>query len=285
METPEKPAVKRGRPVARKETTAPTTSPKKKAVSKTGSVIKRNIPNEEKMPKLYETLGNRGGVYFKLKGNNLVVFDEETNSNRQIRYCPGEPSIYVDEQSKSAVREHVIFRNKMLVVRYDQPNLREFLTKHPENTSNGGGLFKLVNKEVDVEKQIENDFLVTDAITLIKARPVDELLPVAMALNINTNQKDLNLKRDLVNYAKNKPQEFLDMFDNPMVHARTTVMQGLDFQIVTEKNGVIVWPDTGKIVLSVPVGQDPVDTLTRFCMTDKGSSVLSEIERQLSDIA
>ncbi len=285
METPEKPAVKRGRPITRKETTAPTTSPKKKVASKSSSVIKRDIPNEDKIPKLYETIGKRGGVYFNLKGNNLVVFDEETNTNRQIRYCPGEASIYVDEQSKSAIREPVIFRNKMLLVRYDQPNLREFLTKHPENIINGGGSFSLVNKQVDVEKQIENDFLITDAITIIKARPIDELLPVAMALNIKTNQKDLNVKRDLVNYAKNKPQDFLDMFDNPIVHARTTVMQGLDFQIVSEKNGVIVWPDTGKVVVSIPVGQDPIDTLTRFCMTDKGSSVLSEIERQLADIA
>jgi len=173
----------------------------------------------------------------------------------------------------------------MLIVKHDQPSLRQYLDNHPDNVANGGGAFQLVNKEVNIEKQIENDFLVTDAITLIKARPLDELLPVAMALNIKTDQKDLQVKRDLVNYAKRKPQEFLDMFDNPMVHARTTVMQALDFQIVTEKSGMIIWSDTGKVVLSVPVGQDSIDTLTRFCMTDKGSSVLSEIERQLSDIA
>ena len=283
MEQEQKPAVKRGRPIARKETTAPTSAPAKKRVVKTP--IKRNIPDQSKAPKMYETTGKRGGVYFKLKGDNLVVFDSEKGINRKIRYCPGEASIYVDEQSKSAVREHVIFRNKMIAVRYDQPSLRQYLDSHPDNVANGGGAFKLVNKEVNIEKQIENDFLITDAITLIKARPLDELLPVAMALNIKTDQKDLQVKRDLVNYAKRKPQEFLDMFDNPMVHARTTVMQALDFQIVTEKSGMILWSDTGKVVLSVPVGQDSIDTLTRFCMTDKGSSVLSEIERQLSDIA
>ena len=86
-------------------------------------------------------------------------------------------------------------------------------------------------------------------------------------------------------YAKKNPKKFMDMFDNPMVHARTTIMQGFDFDIVSEKRGAIVWTDTGKMVLSVPVGQDPVDTLTRFCMTDKGSSVLSDIERQLTEIA
>lgn len=280
-----KPAAKRGRPVTRKETSAPSAPTAKKRVSKPKSTIKRTIPNDERMPKLYETVGGRGGVFFKLKSNNLIIFDEATGRNRQIRYCPGESSIYVDEQSDAAVKEHVVFRNKMLVVRYEQPNLRNYLDAHPDNVANGGGSFQLVNKEVDIEKQIEEDFLVTDAISMIKARPIEELLPVAMALNINTDQKDLQVKRDLVNYAKRSPREFMDMFDNPVVHARTTVMQGLDFQIVTDKNGVIVWQDTGKVVVSVPVGQDPVDTLTRFCMTDKGSSVLSDIERQLNEIA
>ena len=271
METPEKPAVKRGRPVTRKETSPPSETPKKKAIKKKTPTIKRNIPNELRLPKLYETIGNRGGVFFKLRASRLTVYDEETNQRRAIRYCPGEPSIYVDEQS-------------MLIVRYDQPNLLDFLNKHPDNQSNGGGSFKIIDKKDNVEKEIADEFLITDAIAMIKARPLEELLPVALSLNINTNQKDLLVKRALVLYAKKQPQKFIDMFDNPIVHARTTVMQGLDFQIVSEKNGVIVWPDTGKVVVSIPAGQDPVDTLTRFSMTDRGSSVLSEIERQLADI-
>ena len=159
------------------------------------------------------------------------------------------------------------------------------MEKHPENADNGGGVFQLVNKEIDVEKEVEKEFLITDAITMIKARPIDELVPVAMALNINTDQKDLQLKRALVQYAKKNPTKFMGMFDNPMVHARTTVMQAMDFQIVTQKGGAIVWADTGKMILSVPVGQDAVDTLTRFVMTDKGASVLSEIDSQLEAIA
>ena len=279
-----KPAAKRGRPVTRKETEAPKKSAPKKAVVKKAT-IKRTLPDESRKPRMYETIGGKGGVFYKIRTNNLVVYDEDTRQNRKIRYCPGEASIFVDEQSEAAIKEHVVFRDKMLFVPYDKPNLREFLDMHPDNAENGGGAFKLVNKEIDIEKEIENEFLVTDAISMIKARPIEDLLPVAMALNIKTNQKDLAVKRSLVLYAKKNPKKFMDMFDNPMVHARTTIMQGFDFDIVSEKRGAIVWTDTGKMVLSVPVGQDPVDTLTRFCMTDKGSSVLSDIERQLTEIA
>ena len=282
--TQDQPAAKRGRPVTRKKTEAPQAPTAKKPVAKKRTV-KRNLPDENKLPKLYETMGGRGGIFLKLKSDGINVYDDKTGTVRQIRYCPGEQSIFVDEQSENAVKEHVVFRNKMLTVRYDQPNLIAFLEKHPENADNGGGVFQLVNKEIDVEKEGEKEFLITDAITMIKARPIDELVPVAMALNINTDQKDLQLKRALVQYAKKNPTTFMGMFDNPMVHARTTVMQAMDFQIVTQKGGAIVWADTGKMILSVPVGQDAVDTLTRFVMTDKGASVLSEIDRQLEAIA
>ena len=283
--TQEKTAAKRGRPITRKETSpAPEAAPKK-AVKAKKSNIKRTLPNEDKMPKLYEALNGRGGVYFKLKASRLTVYDKETGQRRSIRYCPGEPSIYTDEQSDQAIREHVIFRDKMLLVRPDQPSLIDFLDKHPDNQANGGGAFQLIDKTIDVEKEVEDEFLVHDAISLIKARPIEELLPIAMALKINTNQKDLQLKRALVMYAKKKPQYFIEMFDNPLVHSRTSVMQGLDFQIISEKGGVIIWSDTGKIVVSVPVGQDAIDTMTRFCLTDKGSSVLNEINRQLEEIA
>ncbi len=283
--TQEKTTVQRGRPIARKETSpAPEAAPKK-AVKAKRPTVKRNLPDTSKLPKMYETMGGRGGVFYKLRGNKLTVYDEETGRRRAIRYCPGEASIYVDEQSDQAVREHVIFRNKMLVVPYDQPSLREYLDKHPDNAANGGGSFRLVDNKVNYQKDIDNEFLVHDAISLIKARPIEELLPVAMSLNINTDQQDLQVKRALVMYARKSPQKFIEMFDNPLVHARTSVMQAMDFQIISEKKGVIVWSDTGKLVVSVPVGQDAIDTMTRFCLTDKGSSVLNEINRQLEEIA
>ena len=75
------------------------------------------------------------------------------------------------------------------------------------------------------------------------------------------------------------------MFDNPIVQTRVSVMQGFDFQIVRYKGGAITWFDSGAVIVGVPVGQDEVDVLTRFCLTDKGAGVLTEIERQLSEIA
>jgi hypothetical protein len=143
----------------------------------------------------------------------------------------------------------------------------------------------MADTEAKVESTIDRDFLITDAIQMIKSRSIEELLPVALSLNINTNQENIAIKRALVNAAKTKPQEFIDLFDNPIVQTRVSVMQAFDFQILRYKGGAITWFDSGAVIVGVPVGQDEVDVLTRFCLTDKGSSVLTEIERQLSEIA
>jgi hypothetical protein len=256
-------------------------APVKKATPK----VKRVLPDENKIPQVYQTVGNKGGIFFKLRSKNVTVFDEDANTVRQIRYCPGEPSVFVDEQSGLAKVEHVVFENKTLVIPFDKPNLRAFMELHPDNRANGGSLFELANKEADSEAELENEFAVTDAITMIKSRSIDELLPIALALNINTNQKDLAVKRALVLQAKSNPQRFMGLFDSPLVMARTTVTQAFDFQIIGDKEGAVVWFDTGKLIISVPVGQDKVEVMTRFVLTDKGSTVLSELERQLNDIA
>ena len=224
-------------------------------------------------------------LYLKLQNSNINIYDEEQGKVRQIRYCAGEPSIYVDEQSPSATRTQVIFRNNGLAVPYTKPNLREFLEAHPHNRKNGGGLFSQSNIEEKIQETVDMDFLVTDAIQMIKSRSLEELLPVALSLNINTDQENLAIKRELVQAAKRKPQDFIDLFDNPIVQTRVSVMQGFDFQIVRYKGGAITWFDSGAVIVGVPVGQDEIDVLTRFCLTDKGASVLTEIERQLNDIA
>ena len=271
-------APRRGRP-----STKPATAKNKATVQKKPP-IKRNLKDESKMPVLFETMSG-GGIFFKLKGSNLSVYDETSGTVRGIRYCPQEQSVFKDEQGESALVGHVIFRNKMLLVEHTKPNLLKFLELHPGNQANGGSMFRKVEAEKNTEKEVEQEFLVNDAISIVKSRPIDELLPLAMSLNIETNQKNIEIKRELVMQAKRDPRKFLDMLNNPLVNARSSVMQAFDFNILKNNGGAVVWHDTGKMVVAIPVGQSYVEVVTRFVMTDQGASVLSEIERQLEAMA
>ena len=257
--------------------------PEEAKASKPKAIVKKSV--SEKVSSYKTFLAPKGGIMLRVSSDKINVFDKETGKVRQMRYCPGENSIWVDEQSENALLGHVVFRNKTLTVAPTQPNLLEFLKKHPANRDNGGVSFYMLEPEKTAEKSVDTDFLIHDAISLIKSRSVEQLLPVAMSLNINTNQNSISIKRDLVSYAKRHPSKFIDMFDNPLVNARSTVMQAMEFQIVRDRGGAVVWYDTGKMICAVPVGQDAVEVLTRFCMTDNGASTLTELERQLEAIA
>ena len=78
---------------------APPTAPKKK---------KAAIRRQEKIQEHKEYKITRGGgIVYMLPQKGVTVYDEETDSVREIRYCPNEQSIFRDEQSENARRESV----------------------------------------------------------------------------------------------------------------------------------------------------------------------------------
>jgi len=85
--------------------------------------------------------------------------------------------------------------------------------------------------------------------------------------------------------AKKKPQSFVQSFDDPIVKCKATIRQALDYQIVKSSRDAMRWFDSNGIIVSVPHGQDAVDVMSRFCLTEKGASVLATLEDQLERLA
>ncbi len=224
-----------------------------------------------------------GGIVYKIP-SEAVIYDNEAGNVRAIRYCPNEPSIYKDEQSEFAKREHIIFRDKMLAVTHDKPNLKEFLDKHPKNIANGGNSFKVIDKNASAEELLEKEFSQHEAVSLVRDKAIDELLPVALYLNINVNQKNAEIKRELLSEAKSNPSKFIQLFDNPQVKCRSAVMQATDYQILNKKKDGMYWYDSNRLIVSAPAGTDPVDVTTRFFLTDKGASAYERVLEELSKI-
>jgi hypothetical protein len=239
---------------------------------------KAEKPTERKA-KIF-TIPKGGGVIATIK-SEAIIYDPETNTNRQIRYCPNEPSIFSDEQSNLAVRKHVVFENGLLMVQPSEPTLMRFLEMHPGNRANGGGLFEEVNTEHKAEIDINSEFLLHDAIGLVRNKTVDELLPVAIYLGIDTNQKNAEIKRELLLEAKSNPNRFIDLFDNPTVAARATVKKAIDFQILMAREDGMFWFDSNRLIVATPVGQDTISVMTQFCMTEKGSQTYETLKEEL----
>ena len=242
---------------------------------------KKAIRREEKVSATQEYKANGSGAVMMLMQSGITVFDEETGMVREIRYCENENSIWKDEQSERSVKTPVIFRMGRLFVNERQPNLKKFLEIHPSNKANGGSVFEVVDNLKKVEVDMDNEFLVNDAINLLRTKELDDLLAVALAYGMDIDRPIAEVKHDLLLKAKAAPKTFIESFDNPVVSMKSMVKQAVSYQILKTDSDGVKWFDTNKHIISVPAGQDPVDVFVRYCMTEAAAPVVAEIERQL----
>ena len=271
-----------GRPPKSAPKAAPQAAPVS-TVSTSKTKVKRNLVDDAKRDKVY-TINKGGGIWYKLKQNNITIFDEETGRVRQLRYSPNEMSVWADEQSENIIREQIVFISKNLLVQYTKPNLQKYLDLHPDNVANGGKVFHLVDTEKKATVELDKEFMTLDAVGMVRDKSIDELLPVAMYLGIDTNQKNMEIKRELLREAKANPKRFIEMFDNPVVKVKSTIMSAVDFQILRADQDGLKWYDSNRLIVATPAGQETIEIATRFCLSEKGAMVLEEIESQLSKI-
>jgi len=258
------------------ESTAPKAPVKKKT-----PILRKEVENTHT---LWEIPKN-GGIAFMIQQRGITVYDKETDAVRQMRYCPNENSIWVDEQSENAKKEAVIFRNGNLMVPKEKPNLRKFLEHHPQNIDNGGNTFRLVNETKKAEDELQKEFSQVEAIAAVRDKDIQELLPVAIYYGLNIDRSTSDIRYDLLKIAKKTPGEFIKAFDSPQVVARSIVRQAADYQIIDLRKDGAYWFDSSGLIVSVAVGQTAIDVMTRFCLTEKGSSVLASLEERLERLA
>jgi len=232
---------------------------------------------------IYEVI-NGGGIVHMIKQNGVTIFDEDQGQVRSIRYCPNEPSIYTDEQSDNAVREPIVFRDKVLMVPRTKPNLKAYLEAHPDNVKNGGSIFKEIDKAKSADDTLEKEYLALDAVAVLRDKSIEELIPVAIYFGVNINHTSSEIRFNLLRIAKSKPKEFLESFDSPLVKTRSLVYKASEYQIITNRNDGVYWMDTGNLICAVPVGQKHHDVMSRFLLSEKGASVMADLEDRLSKL-
>ena len=250
-----------------------TPPPTKKKVS-----LKRSEPKAEH--KIYQ-IPKGGGVAFMIPQKGITVYDPEKDTVREMRYCPNEPSIWVDEQSSNARREAIIFRDGTLMVPKEKPNLRIFMDLHPENMENGGLLFKCQDEAKDAEVKLNEEMNQFEAVSMLKSSDIEDILAVALFFKIGIDRKITEVKYDLLQVAKKNPSKFIQAFDDPAVKMKALVRQAKDYQIIKVAKDSVRWFDSNSMIVSVPHGQSPEEIMVRFLLTEKGASAVEDIEKQL----
>ena len=280
MENQSKPSARRGRkPAAKPVEEVEVNIEMAKPITITPA--KPKVKRQEVQYEAREFKALQSRATFMLMQSGITVYDPEKDIVREIRYCERENSIWKDEQAPNSVKTPVIFRLGRLFVPKTKPNLMKFLTMHPGNKANGGSAFEIIDEVKKKEVSIDQEFLINDAINALRTKPLDDLLAVAAAYNMDVDRPFAEIKHDLLLKAKKDPAGFIQSFDNPSVAMKAKIRIASKYNVIKLDRDAVRWFDTNKMIISVPAGQDPTDVFTRYCLTEAAVPVVEEIDRQL----
>lgn len=214
---------------------------------------------------------------------SLLHFDEKTGTNRELRYARNQKSCFVDEQDKNALLEPIIFEDGFLYVPKENQVLQEFLHYHPLN----GKKFVEVDKAKDAAEEVQDLMVEADALVEAKKLTLEQLENVCRVLfgKDVSNMSTAELKRDVLVYARNNPQDFLEVINDPELKLMGTIQRFFENGLLkTRKSGKEVWyntPTNKTKMLNVPFGAEPLDMVAQFLQDDDGIEVLKHLETLL----
>ena len=245
---------------------------------------------EQYKAKSYRLKGDQAPLSYMLSSRHsqrspLLYFDEKTGVNEPLRYARNQKSPFENEQDGNAILEPIVFEDGMLSVSKENQVLQKFLELHPSN----GYVFEEINKERDAASELEQVEFELEAQLEAKKVTTDlsKLTQVCRVLmgNAVENMTTAELKRDILVYAKNYPDDFLDTINDPMLELMDDVYQFFNLSLLTiRNNGKDVYynlSNNKKKMLTIPFGEDPNFIVASFMRSDDGLEVYKLLKNKI----
>ena len=245
---------------------------------------------EQYKAKSYRLKGDKAPLSYMLSSRHsqrspLLYFDEKTGVNEPLRYARNQKSPFENQQDGNAILEPIVFEDGMLSVSKENQVLQKFLSIHPSN----GYVFEEINKERDAVSELEQVEFELEAQLEAKKVTTDlsKLTQVCRVLmgNAVENMTTAELKRDILVYAKNNPDDFLDTVNDPMLELMDDVYQFFNLSLLsTRNNGKDVYynlPNNKKKMLTIPFGEDPNFIVASFMKSDDGLEVYKLLKNKI----
>jgi len=213
------------------------------------------------------------------KRNTLLYWDEEQQINRELCYAKNQKSIFVDEQDGNKVLEPIIFEDGMLNVPATNPMLQQFLEFHPGYDK----VFRKVNTERDAGVEVDILSAQVDALVEARSLSIPQMENVGRVLFSRDVSKisTAELKRDILVFAKNEPEVFLSILNDPLMKLQAKVQSFFDEgKLMMKKQNVHFNTKTNKKrMMTVPFGEDKNAIVAQYFKTDEGVTTLKMLEK------
>jgi len=238
-------------------------------------------PKWEIKDKLYELTINETPIVFTLKSKGILLFDEEMGYEREIKYCENQKTIFTDEMKGPQRLSHISFRDGKLFVPKEKQTLQRFLAVHPDN----GKRFTEYNPVKIAENDLSFIELEIEALNTATRIDVDHAEAILRSEigNKVSSMTSKELKRDLLLFARNNPELFLELANDENINIRNVGIKATEMNLIklSSDQRTFTWVSTGRKLLTVPFDENPYSALAAWFKTDEGVEVYQTIEKRL----
>ena len=243
---------------------------------------KTNKPKWEVKDRLYYLKGRKKPLSHSIRTSNLFYFDEEAGYEREIKYCQNQRTVFVDEMKGEQRLEHVVFRSGALFVPRNQVTLQKFLSiYHPHKDK----IYYEHNPVAIAETDLDWLEMEVEALSTAKNLDVDmaeAIMRVEIGSEVN-KMSSKELKRDLLVFARQNPQLFLELVNDENVQLRNFGIRAVEERILrlSSDQRYFTWASNDRKIMTVPFDEHPYTALAHWFKTDEGMEIFSNIEKRL----
>ena len=217
------------------------------------------------------------------KRSPLLYFDEETGTNKPLRYARNQKSPFEEEQDGNAIMEPIVFEDGFLIVERANQVLQQFLSLHPAN----GMIFEEIDDAKDAAEELEVEELILDAQILARDLDIATLETVGRVLLGGGADKmsTAELKRDILVFSRNYPAEFIDVLNDPALQVSDDVVKFFSSSLLGLRNGnrdvYFNLTKNKSKMLTIPYGEDMNDIVGSYLQSDDGIETYKLLKNML----
>lgn len=243
--------------------------------------VAKAAPKWEIKDRLYELKGNNTPIVTILK-NRTMWFDEEKGYEREVKYTTNQKTVFVDEMKGPERLGHIIFRDGKLFVPKEKTVLQKFLSLyHPQK----GSYYEEHDPVAIAEEDIDYLELEIEALNQASQMEVDRSEAILRTELGNSVSKmtSKELKRDLILFARNNPELFLELANDENINIRNMGIKATEQGLIKLSNDqrTFTWASNDKKLITVPFDENPYSALASYFKTDEGIEVYQTIEKRL----
>ena len=246
-------------------------------------VQKEVKPVWEIKDRVYYLTSDKKPLSRSIKSSGIYWFDESKGYERELKYCENQKTCFVDEMQGDQRLAHIVFRNGALYVPKEKTVLQKMLSNyHP----NRGQLYYEYKPQEIAKNEVDVLELEIEALMIAKDLDID-MAEAVMRAEIGSevsNMSSKELKRDLLLYAKNNPELFLELVNDDNVQLRNFGIKATELNIIklSSDQRHFMWGSNDRKLMTVPFDEHPYSALAQWFKTDEGMEVYTNIEKRLS---